>query len=29
MGAMLPSLLADLYATITIARDEERTVTLR
>jgi transcriptional regulator with XRE-family HTH domain len=29
MGAMLPSLLADLYATVTIVRDEERTVTLR
>jgi hypothetical protein len=29
MGMMLPSLLADLYATVTIARDEERTVTLR
>ncbi|MGH3831596.1 MAG: helix-turn-helix domain-containing protein, partial [Pseudonocardiaceae bacterium] len=29
MGAMLPSLLADLYATVTAVRDEERTVTLR
>jgi hypothetical protein len=29
MGAMLPSLLADLYATVTVVRDEERTVTLR
>ncbi len=29
MGAMLPSLLADLYVTVTVVRDEERTVTLR
>ncbi|MGH3870499.1 MAG: helix-turn-helix domain-containing protein [Pseudonocardiaceae bacterium] len=28
MGAMLPGLLADLYATVTVARDEERTVVL-
>jgi hypothetical protein len=29
MGAMLPNLLADLYTTVAIVRDEERTVTLR
>lgn len=29
MGAMLPGLLADLYATVAVARDEERAVTLR
>jgi hypothetical protein len=29
MGAMLPSLLADLYTTVTLIRDEERTVALR
>lgn len=29
MGAMLPSLLADLYATVALTRDEERAVALR
>jgi len=29
MGAMLPSLLADLYATVAVVRGEERTVALR
>jgi transcriptional regulator with XRE-family HTH domain len=29
MGAMLPSLLADLYATVALSRNEERTVALR